>query len=229
MKAVIMQPTYLPWIGYFDLMDQSDTFVLLDHVQFSKQSWHQKNRIKTPNGELMLTVPIIRNHPQMINETKINNDQPWRKTHLKSIQANYSKAKYYDKYIGFLEDIYLRKIENLTDLTIPIILWAKEKLGIECKIIKSSEINAGGAKVNLVVDICHKIGADEYLSPPGSKEYIDENNIFEKENIKLEYQKYEHPEYAQLWGKFMPYISVIDLLFNEGGKSLDIIRSGRKI
>ncbi len=228
MKAVIMQPTYLPWIGYFDLMDQSDIFVLLDHVQFSKHSWHQKNRIKTPNGESMLTVPIIRKHPQMINETKINNSQPWQKKHLKSIQLSYAKAKYYDKYIGFLEDIYSKKIERLADLTIPIILWAKEELGIECKILKSSELNAGGAKVNLVVDICHKIGADEYLSPLGSKEYIDENNIFEKENIRLEYHHYVHPKYSQLWGEFKPYMSVIDLLFNEDGEALKIIRSGRK-
>ena len=228
MKVVIMQPTYLPWLGYFDLMDQSDVFVILDHVQFSKQSWHQRNKIKSPEGETWLTIPVIRKHPQVLNETKINNSQPWQKKHFESIRCNYSKAKFFDRYLSFLKETYSKKIEKLTDLTIPIILWTKKELQIKSKIIKSSELDIQGAKVDLIVDICHQVGADEYLSPLGSKEYIEQNNIFEREKIKLEYHDYIHPEYSQLWGEFIPYLSTLDLLLNEGDKSIEIIRSGRK-
>ena len=223
-----MQPTYLPWIGYFDLMDQADVFVILDDVQFSKQSWHQKNRIKTPNGELMLTVPVIRKFPQLLNEAEINYSQKWLKQHIDSIKCSYSKAKYFNDYFKFLEELYFKNVKKLTELTISIILWQKDALGIKTKIIKSSDINVSGRKVDLVIDICKQVGADEYLSPPGSKEYIDKNNIFKENKINLEYQKYEHPKYSQLWGDFMSYMSAIDLIFNEGDKSLDIIRSGRR-
>lgn len=228
MKMVIMQPTYLPWLGYFDLMDQCDVFVVLDSVQFSKQSWHQKNRIKSSNGELLLTVPVVREFPVLIKDAKINNQQPWRDKHLKSIQQNYAKAEYFKKYFDPLSEIYSEQPEKLVDLTIPMILRVKDILGIKCKIARSSEMDISGSKVKLVVDICRQLGADEYLSPAGSKDYIDENNIFEKEKIKLAYHDYIHPEYRQLWGEFIPYLSAIDLIFNEGDNSLEIIRSGRR-
>jgi len=228
MKAAIMQPTYLPWMGYFDLMDQSDIFVFLDNVQFEKQSWQQRNEIKTPKGELWLSIPIIRKYPQQIKEVRINNFQPWQSNHLKSIQYNYSKAKYFNKYIKFFQDIYSEKTTKLIDFTIPIIILIKNILGINTEIIKASELDVKGKKVELLFDICHKIGANEYLSPVGSKEYIDENNLFEKGNIKLEYHQYNHPVYTQLFGEFISYLSVIDLLFNKGENSLNIIRSGRK-
>lgn len=228
MKAVIMQPTYLPWMGYFDLMDQSDVFVLLDSVQFSKQSWHQRNKIKSNSGELLLTIPIVREFPSLIKDVKINNSHQWRGKHLKSIEQNYGKAEYFNRYIGFLREIYSREHFRLSDFTIPIILWIKDVLGVKCEIVRSSEIGAGGSKVDLIVDICRRLGADGYISPLGSKEYIDENNVFKKEKIKLAYHNYIHPEYRQLWGDFIPYLSVIDLIFNEGGNSLEIIRSGRR-
>ncbi|MDD5145736.1 MAG: WbqC family protein [Candidatus Pacebacteria bacterium] len=229
MKATIMQPTYLPWLGYFDLMDQSDIFIFLDNVQFEKQSWQQRNRIKSPKGELLLTIPVIRKYPQEIREVQINNNLPWQSEHLKAIQYNYSKAKYFNEYLSFFEIFYSEKKEKLIDFTIPIILKIKDFLGINCKIIKSSELDVKGKRVELLIDICKKVGANEYLSPLGSKEYIDENNLFEKENIKLEYQQFEHPEYLQLWGKFVPYLSTIDLLFNCGADSIKYIRQGRKI
>lgn len=210
-------------------MDQSDIFVILDHVQFSKHSWHQRNKIKScQDEEMLLTIPIIRKHPQAINETKIDNSQFWQKKHLKSIKQSYQKAKYYDKYIDFFEKLYASKYDKLVDITIPIILWMKDTLEIECEIRKSSELGVNGTKVDLVVDICHKVGADEYLSPDGSKEYIKANNIFDKENIKLEFHKYGPPNYTQLGSKFIPYLSAIDLLFNHGDESLSIIRSGRR-
>ncbi len=227
MKAVIMQPTYLPWLGYFDLMAQSDIFVFLDNVQISRQSWQQRNKIKSQKGELLLSIPVIRKYPQEIKEVEINNNQPWQSDHLKSIQYNYSKAKYFDKYFDFFQDIYSKKTTKLIDFTIPIILWVKEALEINSKVVRASELDVKGKKVELLIDICHKLGAKEYLSPKGSQEYIDENNLFEKENIKLEYHQFNHPEYPQLWGKFIPYLSVIDLLFNCGPESINYIKKGR--
>lgn len=228
MKAVIMQPTYLPWMGYFDLMDQSDVFVFLDNVQFSRQSWQQRNKIKTKNGELWLSIPVIRKYPQEIKEVKINNSQPWQEDHLKAITFNYSKAEHFNEYIDSFRKIYSEKTENLINFTIPIILRIKDILGINCKIIRASELDAEGKKVDLLIDICRKIGAEEYLSPLGSMEYIEENNLFKKENIKLEYHKFNHPKYPQLWGEFIPYISVIDLLFNCGPDSMKCIKEGRE-
>lgn len=224
-----MQPTYLPWLGYFDLMDQSDIFVFLDNVQFERQSWQQRNKIKSPKGELLLTIPVIRKYPQEIREVQINNNLSWQTEHLKAVQYNYSKAKYFNEYADFFQKFYTEKKVKLIDFTIPIILWLKDVLGIDCNIIKSSELDARGKKVNLLIDICRKIGADEYLSPIGSKEYIDENNLFEEEDIKLEYQQFEHPTYPQLWGEFIPHLSVIDLLFNCGSDSIKYIREKGKL
>jgi len=229
MKVVIMQPAYLPWLGYFDLMDQSDTFVVLDNVQFEKRSWQQRNRIKTKKGELWLTIPVISKgrYNQKINEVEIDDSQSWAKKHLKTIERNYAHAKYYKNYINFFKNFYSEKITKLVDFTIPIILYIKDVLGINSQIVKASELNVNGSKVELLIDICHKIKADEYLSPIGSKEYIEENNLFKKEGIRLEYHHYIHPKYSQLWGDFIPYLSAIDLLLNEGGDSLSIIKSGR--
>ena len=228
MKAVIMQPTYLPWVGLFDLIDQSDVFVFLDNVQFEKQSWQQRNKIKTPQGWIWLTVPVLQSLGQKINEVKINNNSNWKEKHLKSIQYNYDKAPYFKKYFKFFEETYNTNWECLADLNIHIIKWTSDQLNIKNKFVNSSSMNIKGRKTELLVDICKKLNADAYLSPLGSVMYIEENNLFERDGIKLEYQHFEHPIYKQLWGDFMPYMSVIDLLFNEGPKSRTIIRSGRK-
>jgi len=230
MKIAIMQPTYLPWIGYFDLMDQVDAFIFLDDIEFSKQSWQQRNRIKTNQGELWLTVPVKnKNKTQLIKEIRIDNNQKWQKKQFKTIELNYKKSQHFNKYKCFLEKLYCSENDNLTELNIKLILWVKEKLMLNCKIIKSSELELGkGNKVERLIKICQKFKSDEYLSPLGSKEYIEKNNLFEKHGIKLKYQNFVHPEYTQLFGDFLPYMCILDLLFNEGEKAIEIIRSGRK-
>lgn len=228
MKCVIMQPTYLPWIGYFDLIDQSDSFVFFDNVQFSKQSWQQRNKIKTSNGELWLTIPILQNQKQKINEVKIDNKSNWKAKHEKSIKFNYCKAPYFDRYLKFIEETYNEDWEYLIDLNIHIIKFITKKINIKKEFIMSSELNLKGNKTDLLINICKKLDVDTYLSPLGSKEYIEEKNLFKKEGIKLEYQHFEHQKYHQLFRDFIPYMSMIDLLFNEGEQSLEIIRSGRR-
>ena len=229
MKTVsIMQPTYLPWLGYFDLTNRSDIFVFLDTVQLDKRSWQQRNRIKTPNSEIMLTVPVFTKgrFNQEIRDVEIDVSQRFQKKHFNSIQLNYKNSKYYKLYIGELEEIFFSKISRLANLNIKLIKWLSSKIGIKTKFISSSELDVSGSKTELLINICKEINANHYLSPIGSKGYIEKNNLFTNSGIQLSYQDYQHPTYNQLFGDFIPYLSVIDLLFNEGEKSLEIIKSG---
>lgn len=227
--AVIMQPTYLPWIGYFDLMDQSDYFVFLDSVQFEKRSWQQRNRIKTSAGELQLSVPVLTKgkFQQKITDVGIDATHSFYKKHLKSVKLNYSKATFYNKYIIGLEKILYKQHTYLVKLNIELIKWLKEQLTIKTHLLRSSQLNVRGNSTELLVNICKDLGAETYLSPIGSKSYIQEGKLFSDNNIKLQYHDFKHPTYHQLDGKFIPYLSVIDLLFNEGDSSLKVIRSGR--
>ena len=226
--VAIMQPTYLPWLGYFDLVDRSDVFVFLDSVQFEKRGWQQRNRIKTSTGELMLTVPVLTKgrSDQKICDVMIDISQKFEKKHFNSIYSNYKKSIFFKYFDVELEEIYKNEINKLVDLNIRLIEWLSSKLGINTKFVYSSQLDTDGSKTELLVNICKIINADHYISPAGSKEYIDQNNLFIKSGIKLSYQNYKHPTYNQLFGDFIPYMSVIDLLFNEGKKSLEIIKSG---
>ncbi len=228
--AAIMQPTYLPWMGYFDLMDQSDVFVILDSVQFEKRSWQQRNRIKTPQGELMLSIPVLSKgrFDQDIREVEIDTTKNFQEGHLKAIKYNYAKAKYFNQYIVGLEDILLKEYKFLADFNTEMIVWLKSSLKIPSALLRSSDLDVTGKKAGLLVSICKNLGARRYISPQGAKAYIEGTDIFQANDIELCYQEFKHPPYTQLFGDFIPYLSVVDLLFNEGEKGLDIIRSGRK-
>lgn len=228
MIAVIMQPTYLPWIGYFDLMDSAGVFVLLDTVQFEKQSWQQRNRIKTGEAESMwLTVPIVQGLGQKIADVRIETTNPWSRKHWGTIEQYYRRAPYWKPYSEGLSALYAQTWGSLFDWNVAVITFLKEQLGIKTEILRASQIPVSGDRVGLLVNICHYAKADVYLSPVGSADYIEENNIFASEGISLIYQQYTHPVYRQLYGGFMAHMSAIDLLFNEGPASLEIIRSGR--
>lgn len=230
LTAVIMQPTYLPWMGYFDLMDQSDYFVFLDSVQFEKRSWQQRNKIKTPKGELLLTVPVLSKgrFKQKINDVKIDKTVRFEKKHLKAIKHNYHKAKFFKRYIADLENILCQNHSYLVNLNIELIFWLKEVIGINSKLIRSSSLRTKGKRAELLTVICNTLRVQRYLSPIGSQLYLKESNAFKDRGVKLDYHNFKHPQYYQLYGDFIPYLSVIDLLFNEGNKSLSIIRSGRR-
>ena len=229
--AVIMQPTYLPWIGYFDLMDQCDVFVILDSVQFDKRSWQQRNRIKTPKGELTLTVPVLSKgrFDQSIREVEIDQTKNFQESHLKAIKYNYAKAKYFNQYFGGLEGILFKEHKLLAGLNVDLILWLKDILNIKSELLRSSNLAVSGKKAELLVNICRLIGAQRYVSPVGAKVYMEGADIFKTNGIALCYQNFCHPSYHQLFGDFIPSLSVIDLLFNEGQKSLDMIRSERNV
>ncbi len=226
-----MQPTYLPWIGYFDLIDQSDKFVFLDSVQFNSRSWQQRNKIKSSNGMMQwLSVPALtkgRRH-QKIDEVEIDPTQNFRDHHLKAINFSYANAPYFKIYYPGFSEILKQPESLLGNLTINLIQWVCETLGIQTPFIRSSSFNPLGTKVDLLINVCKHEEADHYFSAAGSKEYIDQNNLFLDNQIQLSYHSYVHPTYQQLYGDFLPYLSVVDLLFNEGPNSLEIIRSGRK-
>ena len=229
MICAIMQPTYLPWLGYFELISNSDIFVFFDDVQFVKRSWQHRNRIKSHEGELLLSVPVFSKGKlgQKINEVLINNDGNWRKKHIQSIILNYQKAQYFRDYIDELNNIYSNDYTHLLDLNVQLIKFLMEKIGIRTETIVSSELQVEGEKNEKIVGICKKVEADVLYDAGGAQEILDQA-YFEKNNVKLVFQKYQHPVYRQP-GQFIPYLSALDLLFNEGSGSLDIINSCKNL
>ena len=228
--AVIMQPTYLPWLGYLDLMDKADLFVVLDNVQFEKQSWQQRNRIKTAAGQWQwLSVPVVRRFPQNIDTVVIDNHQNWPQKHWRSIEQSYRRAPYWAEYQTSLSEIYSRPWENLIALNLELITYLKRQTGIQTQLILASAIPVSGSKVDRLLNICRYLEADIYLSPAGAADYIEEDNRFGAAGLELRYQQFEHPVYAQLYGEFISHLAAIDLLFNQGPNCLEIIRSGSRL
>ena len=232
MKGAIMQPTYMPWLGYFAMIDDVDIFVFLDDVQLNKRSWQTRNRIKEHDEkELMLSISLkksSRDETRICDAIFANNE--WKQKHLRCISQIYRKCKYYDEVFPWLEKIYLSSENRLSDFSIALITSVCGYIGIKTKLIKSSNLDGiEGTKDELLVNICKKVYIDTYLSAKGSATYIEAENpggYFTKAGIGLEYQNYEHPIYEQKGKVFMPYMSVIDLLFNCGRRALEIIRSG---
>lgn len=227
--VAIMQPTYLPWIGYFDLMDQCDLFVLLDTVQFDRRSWQQRNRIKTAQGERWLTVPVFSKgkRTQTVRDVQIDRSTKFHEQHLGTIRQAYCKAPYFDSTYRTLENVLRTPHTYLAELTIVLIDWLKQQLGITTELLRSSALDVEGKRVDLLVSICEAVGATHYLSPAGARVYLEGASSFEEAGLELCYHNYSHPQYRQLFGEFLPYLSILDVLFNEGECSLSIIRSGR--
>jgi hypothetical protein len=231
MRIAICQPTYLPWLGYFDLMDQVDAFVLLDVVQFEKQSWQQRNRIKTPTGLQWLTVPVrFRGRlEQKICEVEIRDGEFVRK-HLRAIELNYARSPFFAQHFPQVSGI-LQKFTSagrLLELNRSLIDWLAEMLQIRTQLILASALDVGGKRTHLLASICQKLGATQYVSPIGSAEYLlGETNILSDAGVETLFHNYTHPTYQQPFPPFLDFASVIDLIFNEGERSMEIIRSGR--
>jgi hypothetical protein len=232
MKIGIMQPTYLPWIGYFDMIDQVDAFVLLDHVQFSKQSWQQRNRIKTPGGLEWLTVPVEvkgRSH-QSISEARIQASN-FAKKHVHAMQMHYARAAHGAAVVSEITRLLNREPpwDRLVELNVALIRWLCEALGIRTPVVRSSMLSPRGERTEALVSICEQLGGTHYLSPLGSADYLlGDLHFFEAHGIPVTFHHYVHPTYTQLYPPFIPYASAVDLLCNEGPASLEVIRSGRR-
>jgi len=220
MKGVILQPSYIPWRGYFDQIYKADLFIFYDDVQYDKHGWRNRNRIKTRQGGQWLTIPVhskgvvVEDIP--INQIEIAWEQPWNDRHWRAIQQNYSKAPYFKMYAGWLEEVYQRRPSLLADFTIPLTIEIAQKLGIsQTRFLRSSELNASGSKTDRLISILTQVGITHYISGPSARSYI-ENDKFQDAGITLEYMVYNYPEYPQLYPPFDPFVSILDLLFMTG-------------
>jgi len=227
MKAAVLQPMYLPWMGYFGMIDQVDTFIYYDDVQFVRRSWQRRNKIKIPGGDFTwLTVPVEKDFGQDINEVKVRSDENWQDSHWTSIYHSYTGAPYFDDYADSIKSLYKSEWESLLNLNISIIETILEKLsgvGGDTEFMYSSEIPSRGKKSDRLISILTEVGADSYVSGPGAKDYLEPQK-FEQEGINVYWHEFGHPEYSQRHGDFVSHLSVIDLLFHVGDESGSIIK-----
>lgn len=221
------QPVYLPWLGLFHKIALADRFISFDQVQYLPKDWNNRNRIKTPNGPIWLTVPVHRkgHRDKRICEIEINNALPWGRKHLKSLVVNYAKAPYFDRYIGFFEKVYTSEWRYLVDLNSYMLSWFLHILGLELPVDSAGHYDFEGSKGDLVLDMCLKLGAEKYIFGVQGKNYADIKS-FEAAGVHPVFQEYNHPEYPQLHGDFISNLSIVDLLFNCGEESLKVILSG---
>lgn len=226
--AAIMQPSYLPWAGYLAMVERADVFVFLDSVQFARRSWQQRNRIKTPAGELMLTIPVLKKgrRDQLISDVEIDPTAKFAEKHEAAIRANYASAPFFDEYAPGLFSCLGRGHRHLSALTIEIIEWFMQAIGCATPTYRSSLLGAKGQKDELLLAICQELGADTYLSAPASKDYLDASVCFPRSGVEIVYHHYEHPTYLQQHGDFLPYMTVLDMLVNTGIRCPEILMSG---
>lgn len=222
----VHQPQYIPWLGYFDKIDKSDCFVFLDTVQYKKREYQNRNRVRTKDSWIWLTVPVNTKglSEQPLCDVMIDNDIDWAQEHNKSLKSWYGRASNFKEHYPFFQAVYEKKWERLIDLNIHIIKYLLNVLKIDTRICLESELGTTKKSTDRIIEICKKLKADAYLSGAGGRDYMDEG-LFAEEAVDLMYQDFRHPEYAQQFANFEPYMSIIDLLFNAGEKSLEIIRS----
>lgn len=225
MIVFVHQPEYLPWLGFFDKLARCDTFVIYDDAQFQHGGFHNRNRIRTKHGWKWLTVPIKHGHPQIIKEVKIAGDE-WKEKQLNSIQSSYVKTPFFKDYFPLLKEAINFNHELLIGLNLHLIKLTCEILDIKVRMTRTSEFPYSGKEKNeKLVSMCKFLGADTYLCGSGGKNYVDEAK-FNDAKITLQWHTYEHPVYKQRFEGFEPNLSIIDLLFNHGPKSKDVLLSG---
>jgi hypothetical protein len=228
MRMAIVQSSYIPWKGYFDMINLADEFVLLDEVQYTKRDWRNRNKIKTPNGELWLTVPVQvkGKYHQRIDETTIS-ESGWAEKHWKSISQSYAKAPHFGTYAQQIGELYgeAGQMERLSDVNRLFTGALCELLGIDTKLSWSTDYEAGNGKTERLLDICVQGGATEYLSGPAAQSYLDEP-LFESQGVSVSWMDYsDYPEYDQPHPPFSHQVSVLDLLFSAGADAPNYMKS----
>ena len=237
MKAVILQSGYMPWLGYFDMINQADVFVFLDDVQWTTNDWRNRNRIRTPQGWSWLTVPVRFKKPHLeynIKDVQVSTSQNWQKRHLDALWACYTKTPHFNEIYPLLENILSKKQEFVADLNYELIFAICNYIELKgTRFLFSQQMNISKEvkKTERLLSIFEEIGGiTTYISGPAAKAYLEESKLEEK-GIKVEWHNYSHPYYHQnTWGSniFIPYLSMVDLLFNHGKESLEIL-SGSKV
>lgn len=226
-KIAILQSNYIPWKGYFDLINSVDEFVLYDDMQYTRRDWRNRNRIVTPQGSQWLSIPVDvkGKYNQKINETHVSSSD-WSKHHWKVLLQNYSKARYFTEYSDIFESFYLNLEEtSLSLINVQLIELINSILGISTKITWSSDYELVDGQTERLVQICRQAGADTYVSGPAAKQYFDVT-IAERNNIHVEWADYSnYPVYRQLSKSFDHYVTILDLIFNEGAECKIFMKS----
>lgn len=227
-KVAILQSNYIPWKGYFDMINMVDEFVLYDDMQFTKRDWRNRNIIKKFKGTQWLSIPVITKgrFEQKIKDTEVVSSG-WVKEHWKALQYNYARAAYFEEYAVIIQELY-RKCEEekyISNINYIFIKGICDILGIKTKISWSSEYDIGEGKTEKLVNICKQAKADEYISGPAAQNYIDKQ-IFDKADIILTYMDYSnYPEYPQLHGEFVHAVTILDMIFNLGSHTREYMKS----
>lgn len=221
------QPAYLPWLGFFHKIMLSDVFVILDAVQFEKNSFTNRNKIKGANGDFWLSVPLgQKGHlGKTIRNMKIDNGSNWKAKHLKSLESAYRTTKYFNDYSDFFRDAYSRDWDGLAQLNDFMLGGFLKILGVETKLCRMSDYGFHQRKDGLVLEICEKFNAEIYISGTLGKDYLDVCK-FKERGIEVYFQEYNHPRYAQPFGDFIPNLGVADLIFNHGPQAAEVIGHG---
>lgn len=223
-KVAILQSNYIPWKGYFDLIAAVDEFIIYDEMQFTKNDWRNRNKIKTPQGVQWLTIPVGQNISRQIAEVKLK-DPLWQVKHWKTLESNYHRAQYFEEITEILKPLYLQKQHTyLSVLNKELIKVICLYLGIKTKISDSKDYRLIAGKSVRLVDLCLQAKATEYISGPAARDYIEED-LFLSQNIQLTWFDYTgYPQYPQLWGEFIHQVSILDLLFNCGRSAPNYMR-----
>lgn len=225
MRVGVIQSSFIPWRGYFDFIASVDVFIFLDDVQYSKNSWRNRNKIKTPNGLQWLTVPVRQERlGQLIDETLVDNSRDWANKHFGSWKANYSKAPYFSEVLDMLAGCGGEQEETISQLNVELIRRICEYLNISTPMLLSSELSLIGSKTDRLIGLLQKLNATAYLSGPSADVYLDKD-AFRRHGISLEYKSYDYLPYPQLWGGFEGAVTILDLIANCGPEAKNIICS----
>jgi hypothetical protein len=221
------QPQFAPWLGFFDKLDRADIFVLLDNVQYKKNEWQNRNRIKGAAGPQWLTVPVSNRFGQEIRELDIAPRDDWQSRHLKTLRACYSRAPHFAGTFSLYERVAQRPWEKLADLNIQLLRELVAQLDFKTEILLASELEPlPDHRDERLIELCRRNGARDYLAGAGGRAYMDLAR-YEAAGVNVMFQDFQHPAYPQLFGDFTPNLSVLDLMFNCGPTSIEIIRRGR--
>ena len=220
MIVAIHQPNFLPWAGYFYKILKSDIFIILDDVQFTKNSYINRNKIKTPNGNQWISVPVKSKgrFGQLINEVEINSLEKTKRKIKNSIKVNYGKSKYFNEIFSMIEPMF--ESNMLSEVNESLIIRICKFLNIQTRFVRSSVLHTQQFdSTEKLINLCKEVNATTYLSGFGGNKYQD-SLMFNKNDIELKTSTFIHPNYPQLWGGFIPNLSIIDLLFNCGKESI---------
>lgn len=221
---VVLQPGYLPWLGFFDQMRASDVFVYYDDVQFDKHGWRNRNRVKSPAGPHWLTVPVRhhgRGQPSIL-DVEIEPRTPWARKHVGTLRQFYAKAPYLKKYLPALEELLMRPWTHIVDLDLAVVDMMARWLSLTPNLHRSSALGIEGEQSERLLRVCQHFGATRYLSGSAARNYLD-CALFQRHGIQVEWQDYQHPVYPQQYGAFVPFLSAVDLVFNCGDSSRSIL------